>query len=178
MEERPYLNPHRDKEIERGKSWNLDWNPPDALPRKRKAALTDHDNAKAQNVESLTAYFGRLSLDDPNPGPHVFEVLSQWTRAYPERFRPPPVSAPVNTPAYRFRYEDGRYANLYHALREEPSSANLANDIRTGEPLATDAAYFLGIPLAPDPTFDDARRGLLQRLYWDDPSRSGARTYP
>ena len=37
--------------------------------------------SKARRIESLTARFGRLSIDDPNPGPHAFEVMRQ--RGYP-----------------------------------------------------------------------------------------------
>ena len=137
--------------------------------------------SKAHSIESLTARFGRLSLDDPNPGPHVrgtgwrdlydrtFEVMGQWARAYPEEFhRPPPVST------------SGASIMLFPG-RDRPS-ANLAHDIRTGELLATNFAYEASqgsIPMAslPDDPSDnprpaphpwlatrqDARRLLLQR---------------
>ena len=166
--------------------------------------------SKAHSIESLTARFGRLSLDDPNPGPrafevmrqqgypgfwysmddpgfaaphpgpHAFEVLSQWTRAYPERFRPPPVSTSGD-------------ASIMLLPGRDPQSANLAHDIRTGEHLATDAAYeawqgWGATPMAAIPddpsvnprpatrglgTRRDARRGLLRTRYLESEFTDG-----
>ena len=141
--------------------------------------------SKAHSIESLTARFGRLSLDDPNPGPHAFQVLSQWTRAYPERFRPPPVSTP--------HLGDGVTEPFFGWQPTDPSSANLAHDIRTGEHLATDAAYeawqgWGATPMAAIPddpsvnprpatrglgTRRDARRGLLRTRYLESEFTDG-----
>ena len=132
---------------------------------KRKAALTDHDNAKAQNVESLTAYFGRLSLDDPNPGPHAFQVLSQWTRAYPERFRPPPIST-IGFGANPIFWR--QFLRIWPS--EDSQSANLVNDIRTG--------HYLGDPLIPLPATATQDQRELARYHelerrWEQMGRLG-----
>jgi len=115
MEERPYLNPHRDKEIERGKSSNLDWNDPPSemrqwqlefdkrvgrhhwilppyvdVPQVKKAALTDHDNAKAQKIASVPSLqllamqsVDHQIMEEHRPRPVQLPYLSQVDNGVP-----------------------------------------------------------------------------------------------